>query len=731
MVEPKKGLRRLLPALAGLALAAHALAAPAVGEEPPLPQLPSRTLAIGASTAAPQVPWLGFDSNPPKLHDLDGDGSLELLAQNDNHWVYVFDTRSGALLAEVTTTIPDGWLPRSFNGPEAGVLVPGEAPRVVVANSAAVVTSFRYDAESSTRHQFALAKEWERKLDDCRTGSGMDARPVFADLDRDGDLEILAATEDRGVFALRADGSLLWVACIVGGNANPTVADLDLDGWDEVVFGSDLGLVSVLDGRTGATKWEFDVKGRFGLGSGSIPTAITVGQVDGKGGPDLLLGARDSHDPVDWTQDHALLAAIDSGGSLLWARQDPEGNPLTYTHPLLVDADGDGEAEIYWQDWNTVGHYPPFEPAKMWALTGPANVYRYDLEGDLVWRQSLDAWWSNKDLVVLDADGDGDQEVLANGPSPAGSHDGLWLLDPRTGAKEGFLDLFPWKVGRAPVVADLHGTGTYQFVVEAAQHAPASNGPAFLVYDTRSSTIPAWPHAPYVTLDGNEGRTPTGTPSPRTDRPPATQAPAPTPTTERPGSGFTLDGLRALGREPPAAAPEPEPRPTAPLEATFGLGPLPPFGLQASVEADREVAHVEVRVDGGGWQPMARTPWGTWAALAPRGASVELRATDLAGTAAESGPLPWPSGSREPFTASFAPVAVPGPAAQWWVEVRVDASAPVAAVTAHVGDGPAVPLQPTAWGTWARSLHVPPGAALDYEAADADGRTSHWGITLK
>lgn len=733
MVASKKG---WVAAAAALLVALPALAA---SSSPAPSRLPPLVLSIGPTTAVPTVPWKGFDSNPPKLFDLDGDGDMELLAQNDNHWLYVFDTRTGGLVAEAETAIPKGWTPRTFNGPEAAVLEPGEAPRVVVANSAAMLTVFRYDATHSTRHHFALAKEWERKLDDCHEGSGMDSKPVLADLDHDGDLDILAATEDFGIFAFRADGSELWRSCIVGGNAEPAVGDLDLDGWEEVVFGSDLGMVNVLDGRTGATKWQFDLTERFDLSSGSVPNAITLGQIDGKGGPDLLLGARDSHDPLDWSNDHALLAAISSEGKLLWGRQDPLGNPLTYTHPLLVDADGDGVQEIYWGDWNTVGHYPPFEAAKMWALTGPAHVYRYDLAGTLVWRQTLPTWWSNKDLVLLDADGDGRQEILANGPDAVGNHDGLWLLDPTTGAKEGFIDLYPWKLGRAPVADDLYGTGTTQFVVEAAQHAATSWGPAFLVYDTKTSTPPAWPHAPYQSLD--DAKPAIAKPEVVSAEPPPEPSPltqAPTPAQSKP-DGFNLEGLRALRRYsaitagPPkeTRSPSPPPEPSGPFRVTFAVQPLAPLGLQVEPQASdgRPIARVELRVDGGAWQAMGRTAWSTWAALPMPGERVELRATALDGSQAESAPVAWPDAaatvrSADAFAASFD--LTRGPASEWWVEVRVEATAPVEAITVQVAAGPAIPLEPTSWGTWARSLRVPSGSLLEFEATAEDGRLARW-----
>src|SRR5688572_14909706 len=73
----------------------------------------SRALTISTASAHPQVPFKAFDGAPPKLFDINGDGRMEIIAQNDNQWVYVFDSRSGAILAEMTTTFPIGWGARS------------------------------------------------------------------------------------------------------------------------------------------------------------------------------------------------------------------------------------------------------------------------------------------------------------------------------------------------------------------------------------------------------------------------------------------------------------------------------------------------------------------------------------------------------------------------------------------------------------------------------------------
>lgn len=483
------------------------------------------TLAVWNSTAHPQVPFKGFDS-ASKSFDFNGDGQLEIIAQNDNHWVYILDSRTGAILAQLTTTIPSYWQARSFNVPEVAVFDSEGTVRLILQNSAAYITSYRFDPAASSATSFSFEKEWERRLDDCHPDPGSDSKPVLGDLDGDGQFEIVAATEELGIYALRQDGSIYWKNCMGGGNAEPTLADVDLDGHPDVIYGSDGGIVTALGGTTGWTLWSYDVATAFGLSSGSMPVGVAVGQLDGALGPDVVVGARDSHDPLDWSNDHAVLLALDSTGKLLWAAQDPQGNPLTYTHPIIVDADGDGQPEVYWGDWNTIGHKPPDTEAVSWLRLGPGNYYRYDAHGTLVWKQSLESYWSNNDLVLADVDGDGTQDVLANGPGPGG--DGFWALDVRTGEPHSFVGTSPWQVAGGPVVSDLWGTGTMQWVVEVGPADATVTGGGILVYDTGMPYSSAFPHAPDPDL---HYAAPPALPPAETTQPPADE-PTPEPTGE-------------------------------------------------------------------------------------------------------------------------------------------------------------------------------------------------------
>jgi len=478
---------RVRPCLAAATLLLPALLAAAM----PAEAATTRVLTITNSSAHPAHAFKAFDGDPPKLFDFNHDGRMEIVVQNDNRYVYVFDSKTGALRGELTTTYPSGWGARSINGPEVNILVRGGVPFLVLANSAAFLTVFKYGGVASTG-KFLFTKVWERRLSDCHSNPGMDAKPVLADLDKDGDFEILAQTEEVGVFALRYDGSTYWKRCIGGGNAEPGVGDLNADGWPDVVWTSDTGVVTASDGRTGNTRWTFWAgASTYGLGSASFPVGPAVTQLDGRGGADVVVGARDSSDCTHYANNHATLFALSGTGALLWRRQPPNATPLTYTHAIVWDVDNNGQKDVLWADWNTQGHV-----CGNWEVVGQSHVYRIDAAGNLRWTITMGAWWNNKDLALADVDADGVQEVLANGPS--GGNDGIWYLNSRTGAKEAFVSASPWKLTRGPVVANLWGEGTMQWVVPV-QSLDDTQG-AVLVYNTGVAYNAAWPHLPYPTL---------------------------------------------------------------------------------------------------------------------------------------------------------------------------------------------------------------------------------------
>jgi len=89
-------------------------------------------------------------------------------------------------------------------------------------------------------------------------GDGNPGRPTIADLNRDGYPEIVAVRGDvLNVF--NRDGSILWGASIQSSRrSSATVFDFDNDGFPEVAFKDNDGFIKVWDGRNGDLKKTFD-----------------------------------------------------------------------------------------------------------------------------------------------------------------------------------------------------------------------------------------------------------------------------------------------------------------------------------------------------------------------------------------------------------------------------------------------------------------------------------------
>lgn len=112
-------------------------------------------------------------------------------------------------------------------------------------------------------------KVWAFHLDDgtdvpgwpVETTGTVLASPAIGDIDADGQLEVVAGSFDRKVYAWNGDGSVLWSVTpqfphpqLPTGRAtgHPVIADLDGDGDQDVAVGTDVGL-AVLDGRNGSS----------------------------------------------------------------------------------------------------------------------------------------------------------------------------------------------------------------------------------------------------------------------------------------------------------------------------------------------------------------------------------------------------------------------------------------------------------------------------------------------
>lgn len=406
--------------------------------------------------------WPGIFSGPMAMYDLNGDGHLEIIAHSTDRQVYVFSSQSGKALAKLPTSYPSSWyIDQVLNGIHVAVLEPGDPPSILVANHASYITAWKFLPDESDKDDFQFEKTWEVRTDECHRSPGNDGDAVPADLTGDGKMEILVQTEEQGLYALNSDGTTLWSHCWAGGNGPASVGDLDGDGTLEAVFIGDSGFLSVFNGATGDPLWTFDAT-KFGISPGSAPVAPTLADITGDGRLEVLFTSRHApqDDPDKYDEFHMGIFAVGHDPAtgkpeVVWMRQPSWANPMSYTHIVVLDIEGDGEMDIFGMDWNTIGHRPG-----NWENLGHANVFRLNADGKDVWTREIDAWWSNDDIAVADADDDGEQEIVVTGHR--GGTDGFWRLSADTGRSLGWLGVAGWQVQGGPNFLDVRGDGQMQ-----------------------------------------------------------------------------------------------------------------------------------------------------------------------------------------------------------------------------------------------------------------------------
>jgi LruC domain-containing protein/uncharacterized repeat protein (TIGR01451 family)/fimbrial isopeptide formation D2 family protein len=160
-------------------------------------------------------------NSSPRIADMDGDGSAEIIVGSMDHRLYVF-AASGALR----------W---SFGAGDSILSTPAVAdidaarPGLEIAFGAGDGVVYLLDSDGGLL--------WRQQ-----TGWTVRSSPLAADMDQDGDLEVLIGSDDDSLYAWHHDGQAVagWPQQ-TGADvfSSPALGDVDGDGAPEVVVGSD------------------------------------------------------------------------------------------------------------------------------------------------------------------------------------------------------------------------------------------------------------------------------------------------------------------------------------------------------------------------------------------------------------------------------------------------------------------------------------------------------------
>jgi hypothetical protein len=294
----------------------------------------------------------------PALADVTGDGRLEIIIGADispgNLWgdpgggyLYILDAQGNTLAREWTDQV-------IFSSPASADLDNDGAVEVVVgtglywANKGYYVSAFEYNPKA-TDPVDRLVLRWRRS-----TAGRVFASPAIADLNKDGWLDVIITSligemgkDGTFVYAWTGlDGSKLfqrracdWLGTSGFSLSSPSIADIDGDGWSEILF---------------SHQWEVAILNH----NGSYYTDYS--NPKHAGAPQHPGCARDHTPTTERTY---------------WARYS------LYASPAVGDLDGDGDAEIV-----IAGHNPDkLSEGMIFAWTGhpvdhlsPWPTWRHD-----------------------------------------------------------------------------------------------------------------------------------------------------------------------------------------------------------------------------------------------------------------------------------------------------------------------------------------------------------------
>jgi hypothetical protein len=272
--------------------------------------------------------------SPPTIFDADGDGVGEVYVVGDS--IYALRGTDGSTIWSYPASNSDGSTWSEFASTAiADINNDGQYEVVTVGYSGG---SWRVIVLRASNGAFL----WSYDVDYA-------GNPAIADLDNDGYKEIVVATKYGMLYALRHNGTLYWSRNMGYGSGDPTIsslnsptlADLNGDGWKEIVYGQydwdtigwtgcEYPRVHVLRGTDGSTIWSYS-----GPCSGYQTHARKIADIDNDGQIEIILtGAGYGPSPY-------IVVLNGATGAVEWTYSG-----FSFEGLAIGDVDNDGCAEI-------------------------------------------------------------------------------------------------------------------------------------------------------------------------------------------------------------------------------------------------------------------------------------------------------------------------------------------------------------------------------------------------
>lgn len=445
----------------------------------------------------------------PAAADIDGNGTPDVVAATNNGHVVVVG-HDGTVLWDTDVAPAFGMAPGTQEIASSPAIADVDAdgqPEIVVGTGSIRTDVCTQGGVVVLGHNGGVQAGWPQLAVDgstpppgCR--DTIFSSPAVGDLDNDGDMEIVAGGFDKRIYAWHHDGSLLpgfppdsyhseqfptWPS-LQGRLADtiwssPALADLDRDGYLDIVIGSDEGNMGngwncpyALPGGwpagyCGGGLYALDRHGELLPGfpvyiHETIQSSPAVADINDDGSPDIIVGTGSfyhNNSPDHPTNGFRVFAFGTEGDPVPgWEGGQAVGGPVPAS-PAVGDITGDGQSEV------------------VVAIKDEKKLYAWRGNGQLVpgfpmtpldlFGQTSGNYDAGTGFVLADYNGDGDMEIFfAQGwVITVVDGDGSQITSPQFPGATKPIYYTDGTLLNTPVVADLDGDGQVELVAQNAK----------------------------------------------------------------------------------------------------------------------------------------------------------------------------------------------------------------------------------------------------------------------